>query len=201
MWCQCYWCEHLVLQFQFHFLLSYPNFQVLGFNGGATAVDGDATGNDDIRSGRGLHGSLRHLPEPPRRLQLGDGILCSQTPRLFRFHLATLLQVTMPSFTFPFFQLSSILLPVRILLLKYWNEMECRSEQWHQQFPSHSSGNGAREVYLARYAALRQFKFLDPFLLEFREQAKPCNHLLLRKNSLFFSQVSSCIKIDFECID
>ncbi|XP_027923055.1 general transcriptional corepressor TUP1-like isoform X5 [Vigna unguiculata] len=72
------------------------------------------------------------------------------------------------------------------------------SEQWHQQFPSHSSGNGAREVYLARYAALRQFKFLDPFLLEFREQAKPCNHLLLRKNSLFFSQGSLVKMMDLD---
>jgi len=94
-WCQCYSREHF--PFQFRFLRSYPNFQVLGFNGGAIAVAGEAAGNGDNRSGRGLHGSLRHLPEPPRRLQFGYGILRSQTPRLFRFHLATLLQVTIPS--------------------------------------------------------------------------------------------------------
>ncbi|XP_047162075.1 mitochondrial division protein 1-like [Vigna umbellata] len=72
------------------------------------------------------------------------------------------------------------------------------SEQWHQQFPSHWSGNGAREVYLARYAALRQFKFFDPFLLEFSEQAKPCNHLLLCENSLFFSQGSLVKMMDLD---
>lgn len=81
------------------------------------------------------------------------------------------------------------IISIRFLLLNYWVETECRREQWHQQFPLHWSGNGAREVYLARYAALRQFKFLDPFLLDLCARAKPCNHLLLCENSLFFSQV------------
>ncbi|KAL9323432.1 hypothetical protein ACSQ67_008289 [Phaseolus vulgaris] len=72
------------------------------------------------------------------------------------------------------------------------------SEQWHQQFPFHSSGNGAREVYLARYAALRQFKFLDPFHLDISQQAKPCNHLLLLEKSIFFSQGSLVKMIDLD---
>jgi len=113
-WCQCYSRDHFLLQFRF--LRSYPNFQVLGFNGGAIAVaGGGAAGNDDNRFGRGLHGSLRHLPEPPRRLQFGDGILRSQTPRLFRFHLATLLQVTTPSLSLRFGSSSSSLSVIELL--------------------------------------------------------------------------------------
>ncbi|RDX64744.1 hypothetical protein CR513_56664, partial [Mucuna pruriens] len=67
-------------------------------------------------------------------------------------------------------------------------------EHWHQQPASHSCANGARELYLARHAALRQFKFVDPFVLEFHEQAKPFNRLLLHKNHLFFSQRINSLK-------
>ncbi|KAL2335549.1 hypothetical protein Fmac_016762 [Flemingia macrophylla] len=71
-------------------------------------------------------------------------------------------------------------------------------EQWHQQLPPHSGGIGAREVYLARHAAVRQFKFVDPFVLELREHAKPVNQLLLCENHLFWSQGSIVKTIDLD---
>ncbi|XP_027358634.1 uncharacterized protein LOC113867475 isoform X2 [Abrus precatorius] len=63
-------------------------------------------------------------------------------------------------------------------------------EHWHQPPPSRLSGIGAREVYLARHTALRQFKFVDPFVVDFDANAKPFNQLLLHKSHVFFSQGS-----------
>lgn len=45
-------------------------------------------------------------------------------------------------------------------------------------------------MYMVRHAALRQFKFVDPFVLDFDAHAKPFDQLLLHKNHLFYSQVS-----------
>ncbi|XP_061360831.1 uncharacterized protein LOC133304785 [Gastrolobium bilobum] len=66
-------------------------------------------------------------------------------------------------------------------------------EHWHQQIPSsHSSGTSrkARELYLTRHTELQQFKFLDPFSLDFFPHVEPINHLLLHKNRIFFAQGS-----------
>lgn len=53
-----------------------------------------------------------------------------------------------------------------------------------------SQASGVREAYLARRTASRQFKFSDPFHVEFIFEAKPFDHLLLDKNSdIIFSQV------------
>lgn len=45
---------------------------------------------------------------------------------------------------------------------------------------------------------MRQFKFLDPFDLQFREHAKPFNQLLLRKSHLVWSQGSLLNMIDLD---
>ncbi|KAG5129482.1 hypothetical protein AAZX31_13G050100 [Glycine max] len=75
-------------------------------------------------------------------------------------------------------------------------------EHWHLELPWHSSGNGggggARGVYMVRHAALRQFKFVDPFVLDFDAHAKPFDQLLLHKNHLFYSQGSRVEVIDLD---
>ncbi|KAK7825911.1 hypothetical protein CFP56_032657, partial [Quercus suber] len=45
-----------------------------------------------------------------------------------------------------------------------------------------------REAYLARRTALQKFKFFDPFVDDTFALYKPCNHILLEKNTLTFSQ-------------
>lgn len=73
---------------------------LLEFNGRfvTVAVAGDA-GDKDNGTERRLHGSLRDVPYRPRRLQLGDDLHSPQTPRLFRFRLATLVHVVLTHHT------------------------------------------------------------------------------------------------------
>ncbi|XP_065620856.1 uncharacterized protein LOC112011713 [Quercus suber] len=62
-------------------------------------------------------------------------------------------------------------------------------EHWPQQVPSNSSQPlEVREAYLARRTALQKFKFFDPFVDDTFALYKPCNHILLEKNTLTFSQ-------------
>lgn len=159
------------------------------FNGrfSTVAVDGGA-GNNDNGSEWGLHGSLRDLPNPPRRVQLGDDLHFPQTPRLFRFRLATLVHVNLTTLS-PFSQRISHFLSSLLLIYYSIDEFEkCCRERWHQRLPLSGTVTGARELYLTRRTALQQFKFLDPFAFDFFAY-KPFNHLLLHQNRIFFTQV------------
>lgn len=73
----------------------------------------------------------------------------------------------------------------------------CR-EHWPHQTPSSSSlTSGIRDAYLARRTALRQFKFLDPFVFDNFLDAKPFDHILFDKNEIVFSQVSMFLFLFF----
>ncbi|XP_050271491.1 uncharacterized protein LOC126715098 isoform X1 [Quercus robur] len=62
-------------------------------------------------------------------------------------------------------------------------------EHWPQQVPSNPSQPlEVREAYLARRTALQKFKFFDPFVGDMLALHKPCNHILLEKNTFTFSQ-------------
>uniref|UniRef100_A0A2P2KCA7 Vegetative incompatibility protein HET-E-1-like n=1 Tax=Rhizophora mucronata TaxID=61149 RepID=A0A2P2KCA7_RHIMU len=71
---------------------------------------------------------------------------------------------------------------------------------WHRCFRAHwpeqaiqslsQASGGAREAYLARRAAVQQFKFVDPLAADFYTIAKSIDHVVLDKNDIFFSQGS-----------
>ncbi|KAL8144508.1 hypothetical protein V2J09_017540 [Rumex salicifolius] len=66
------------------------------------------------------------------------------------------------------------------------------SEKWPKQVMSGSSQSSTRrEAYLARHAAVQQFKFADPLMSEFYADAKPFSHVLLQRNHIIFSQGST----------
>ncbi|XP_076939418.1 uncharacterized protein LOC143608125 [Bidens hawaiensis] len=61
-------------------------------------------------------------------------------------------------------------------------------DRWPQLEPFINSQTlGLREAYLARYRALQQFKYVDPFVSNLYLEAKPCE-LVLSKDSVFIPQ-------------
>ncbi|CAL1392089.1 unnamed protein product [Linum trigynum] len=62
-------------------------------------------------------------------------------------------------------------------------------EQWpHVVRPNLSDNSRVREAYLARKAAVRQFRFADPLVADFYTEAKPFDHILLDEDDIIYSQ-------------
>lgn len=62
-------------------------------------------------------------------------------------------------------------------------------EHWEKQEPSTwSQTSGVREAYLARRKAVHQFKFSNPFDIEFFTDSKSFDHMLIDKNDIIFAQ-------------
>lgn len=69
----------------------------------------------------------------------------------------------------------------------------------HETPSSSLQTSGIRDAYLSRRTALRQFKFVEPFVFDYLLNAKPVDHILLDKNEIIFSQVLKFSSSFFMC--
>ncbi|GAB2298931.1 hypothetical protein Dimus_033007 [Dionaea muscipula] len=62
-------------------------------------------------------------------------------------------------------------------------------EQWPRgNLYAFSHASGVREAYISRHAAIRQFKFVDPFTIDYYTDARPFSHVVLGTNDIIISQ-------------
>ncbi|XP_020596089.1 uncharacterized protein LOC110036078, partial [Phalaenopsis equestris] len=68
-------------------------------------------------------------------------------------------------------------------------------ERWPNYCMSSGAG-GAREEYLSRFTAMRQFKFCDPAIVHLWAMPVPPTQILLAKNEIWVDQGRHVIKVE-----
>lgn len=67
----------------------------------------------------------------------------------------------------------------------------CRKDWPFQMSSTCLPATGIKEAYLARHVAVQQFKFNDPWSSKFPSDSSPHTRLLLDKDDIILSQVST----------